>query len=252
MTIVFSGGSEGFLVMANDSAVEKSFSDGHVEYETGGKAYCCDGIGVVTMWGARDGNRLISHLQSLNLKKETHSVEDLAHAVLRYLTEIYAPEAGDGLADTGYHVGGFTPEGKVRLYHIFWNAHGSGNARTNWGAYTKELHHPPPGTVGFLYNGRPDIVSTLIQTLINEINQGKELRFPFNPSGICRLAHFVLRVGSELTKQVAPTFLVHILSPTRRCIMVTVDPTFPSNDAVFANALAKAGLEQQSKQSGLD
>jgi hypothetical protein len=242
MTIVFSGGTDGFLVMANDSAVEKRFDDGRLEYETGGKAYCCDDVGVVTMWGARDGNRLISHLQSLNFRSDSQTVEDLAHAVHRYLTEVYAPHAGDGLEDTGYHVGGFMPDGKVRLFHIFWNAHGSGNARTNWGAYTLELHHPPPGTIGFLYNGRPDIVSSLMQTLITEINQGKELRFPLTPSGVCRLAHFVLRVGSELTKQVAPTFLVHVLSPSRRCIRVIVDPVTPSDDTVFAKALADAGL----------
>lgn len=208
MTIVFSGGTDKFLVMANDSAVEKWFGDGRLEYDTGRKAFCCDGVGVVTMWGARDGNRLTSHLESLDLNPDSHTVEDLAQAVHRYLTEMYAPHRGEGLEDTGYHVGGFTREGQVRLYHIFWNAHGSGNAISNWGAYTLELRHPPAGTVGFMYNGRPDIVSILIQTLIGEINQGKELRFPFTPTGICRLSHFVLRVGSELTRQVAPTFLL--------------------------------------------
>jgi hypothetical protein len=242
MTIVFSGGTDKFLVMANDSAVELQFGDGRFEYQAGRKAFCRDGVGVVTMWGARDGNRLISHLESLDLTPDSHTVEDLANAVHRYLTEIYAPHRGDGRDDTGYHVGGFTAGGQVRLYHIFWNAHGSGNARTNWGTYTLELHDPPPGTVGFLYNGRPDIVSSLIQTLIGEINQGKELRFPFTASGICRLAHFVLRVGSELTKQVAPTFLVHLLSPSRRCIPVVVDPAVPSDESVFAGAVAEAGL----------
>jgi hypothetical protein len=242
MTIVFSGGTDGFLVMANDSAVEKRFDDGRLEYETGGKAYCCDGVGVVTMWGARDGNRLISHLQSLTFRSDSHTVEDLAHAVHRYLTEDYSPHMGDGLDDTGYHVGGFTADGESRLFHIFWNARGSGNARTNWGAYTMELHHPPPGTIGFLYNGRADIVSSLMQTLIGEINQGKELRFPLTPAGVCRLAHFVLRVGCELTRQVSPTFLVHVLSPSRRCVRVIVDPVTPSDDGVFAKALADSGL----------
>jgi hypothetical protein len=242
MTIVFSGGTHSFLVMANDSAIERRFGDGHLEYDTGGKSFCLDGVGVVTMWGARDGNHLITHLHSLDLRPDQHSVEDLAYAVNRYLTETYAPHRGDGVEDTGYHVGGFTPEGQVRLYHIFWNAHRSGDAHAGVGAYTLEFHHPSAGSIGFLYNGRSDIVSSVVRTLINEINQGRELRFPMTPSGICRLAHFVLRVGAELTKQVSPTFLVHVLSPSKRCVRVEVDPVTPSDDQVFASALGQTGL----------
>lgn len=238
--MVFSGGTDSFLVMANDCAIEKRFSNGQVEYDTGGKAYCCDSVGVVTMWGGRDGNQLISHLQS-STRQSADTVEDLARGVHRYLTDVYAPHR-DGLEDTGYHVGGFTREGQVRLYQVSWNAQGSGNARTNLGAYTLELHHPPP-TPKFLYNGRPDIANSLIQTLITEINQGREMRFPLTPVGICRLAHFVLRAGCELTRQVAPPFLVHVLSPSRRCIqMSVVDPLNPSDDAAFAGILSEAGI----------
>ena len=138
MTIVSSGGTDRLLVMASDSAIEKRFDDGRLEYETGGKAYRCDGIGVVTMWGTRDGNRLISHLQSLHYRSDSHTVEDLAHAVHRYHTRDYSPHTAGGRDDTGYHIGRFTHDGKARLLDIFWNAHGSGNARTSWGAYTLE------------------------------------------------------------------------------------------------------------------
>jgi hypothetical protein len=170
MTIVFSGGTDRYLVLANDSAVVNEFADGHVEYTTGRKFFALDGVGVVTMWGARDGNRLIAHLESLPLSSTTHSVDDLAHAVHRYLTETYAPHT-EAIGDTGYHVGGFTKDEQVRLYHIYWNVAGSGNARTNWGAYTYELHHPPPQTIGFMYNGRHDVVSKLMQCLVEEMNE---------------------------------------------------------------------------------
>ena len=130
----------------------------------------------------------------------------------------------------------------VRLYHVFWNVAGSGNASTNHGAYTLELHHPPAGTIGFLYNGRHDVVSKLMQTLVAEMREGKETNFPLSPAGVCRLAHFVLRAASELTKEVAPTFLVHVLGRNRRCTTVEVHPELPSTDLVFAQALQAAGL----------
>ncbi len=241
MTIVFSGGTDTYLILANDSAVVHEFSDGHTEYTTGRKFFAQDGIGVVTMWGARDGNRLISHLDALALSPASHDIEDLAHAVLRYLTENYAPHK-DGIGDTGYHVGGFTRDGKCRLYHIFWNVAGSGNAQTNWGAYTMEHHHLPPGAIGFLYNGRHDVVSRLMQCLVEEMNQGKPTSFSFTATGICRLAHFVLRASSELTREVAPAFLVHILSPDRRYITHQLDPVAPSTDDTFAPILKECGL----------
>jgi len=241
MTIVFSGGTDGYLVLANDSAVVHEFSDGHFEYTSGRKYFAKNGVGVVTMWGARDGNKLVSHLDNLALERATHDVEDLAHSVLRYLTEDYAPHK-DGIGDTGYHVGGFTRNGECRLFHIFWNVAGSGNARTNWGAYTMEHHHLPAETVGFLYNGRHEVVSRIMQCLVDEMNRGKKTNFPFTPSGICRLAHFVLRAGAELTSEVAPTFLVHILASNRDCITHTLDPVVPSTDNTFMPLLKKCGL----------
>jgi hypothetical protein len=110
------------------------------------------------------------------------------------------------------------------------------------GAYTLEIHHPPSGVTGFLYNGRHDVVSKLMQSLVDEMNQHKPTSFPFTPSGVCRLAHFVLRVSSEITSEVAPTFLVHVLGRNRRCITVLVDPVTPSTDDVFKIALQQAAL----------
>jgi hypothetical protein len=243
MTIVFSGGSDKYLVMANDSAVARDFASGHVEFEKGRKCFALDGVGVVTMWGDRSGNHLIKHLESRATKAPLHDVEDLAQTVHRYLTETYAPHTGD-IADTGYHVGGFTLAGEMRLYHIYWNAPGSGNAPKDSGVYTFEPHHLAPNMMGFMYNGRHDIASRFMQTLIEEVNRGgNRTNFPWTPSGVCRLAHFILRASSEISKDVAPPFVIHVLSPSRRCIRVPVDEVIPSTDLVFAEALRQAGIE---------
>jgi len=42
-----------------------------MEYTTGKKFFALDDVGVVTMWGAGDGNRLIAHLEGLGLTPET-------------------------------------------------------------------------------------------------------------------------------------------------------------------------------------
>lgn len=91
MTMVFSAACNNFIVMANDCAVVNDFEDGHVEYGTGRKFFARDGVGCVTMWGARDGNNLFWHLSSLGLDPNQHSVEDLVYFVNRYLIEDYAP-----------------------------------------------------------------------------------------------------------------------------------------------------------------
>ena len=245
--MVFSGGTDKFLIMGNDSSVESWFDDGHREYTTGGKAFCRDGVGVVTLWGARNGNTLIQHLNSLGEASAPHSVEDLARAVHHYLVNHYQPHDPEGaVQDTGYHVGGFTADRQVRLYQIAWNEAGSGVARGTKGAYILQLHHPAPSGT-FLFNGRHDIANSLISTLINENREQRELMFPLTPSGVCRLTHFVLRVCAELTRQVSPPFTIHVLSPSRRCIPVQVDQPYPVDDAFFSAALATAGLVSQSE-----
>jgi len=241
VTIVFTFASPAFIVMANDSAVTKTFSDSPPEYSAGRKHFASDGVGVVTMWGARDGNRLVATLTDERILAETHTVESLAHRVQRYLIETYEPHDGPR-DDTGYHVGGYMPDGTPRLFHIFWNAHGSGNAASNWGAYTFEIHTPPANVAGFLYNGRHDIVNAVIQPFIAELNRSGSSAFPMTPIGMCRLAHFVLRVGAELTPEVAPPFWIHVLSPKRRCISERADSLSPLGNDYFSSQVTSAGL----------
>ncbi len=246
MTMVFSAAYNKFIVMANDCAVVKDFTDGHVEYETGRKFFACDGVGCVTMWGARDGNNLIKYLSSVDLSPDRHSVEDLAHFVNRYLVEEYAPHDGN-IGDTGFHVGGFSRNGEARLYHVFWNVAGSAAAADNRGTYSLQHHHPLQ-ELRFLYNGRNDLVNAVLGALLREVNARKRVQFPFTPSGMLRFAHFSLRFGAELTPEVAPPFVLHILAPNRKLTTQRFDGLSPLIDADLVPTLQSVGLMANTAQ----
>ena len=228
--------------MANDCAVVQDFADGHREYSTGRKFFLADGIGCVTMWGARDGNKLVSYLSSLTLTPTSHTVDDLIRQVNRFLIEQYAPHEVP-LSDIGFHVGGFTSDGQPRLCHIFWNVPGSSAAVGTEGTYTFQFHHPSlPLQIKFLYNGRNELVSAVIGSLITELNKNSQTKFPFTPVGMCRLSHFILRFGAELTPEVSPPFLVHLLSPNRKCVTKRVDEFGPVQDEYFRKEANLVGL----------
>ncbi len=239
MTMVFSIAFPDFIVMANDCAVVKDFADGSAEYDTGRKFFACDGVGCVTMWGARDGNNLIAHLTSLGLTGDKHSVEDLAFLVNRYLVEDYAPHRYS-LADTGFHIGGFSALGEPRLYHAFWNVPGSAAGEGTKGSYTLQQHHPVP-ELRFLYNGRNDLVNAVLGALINEISAGKPVKFPFNAPGMLKFAQFVLRFGAELTPEVSPPFMFHLLTPNRKWVMRSAHDLGPLSDDEIASMVRDAG-----------
>lgn len=248
MTMVFSTACNDFIVMANDCAVVKDFADGHVEYETGRKFFACDGVGCVTMWGARDGNNLIKYLSSVSLNSDRHCVEDLVHFVNRYLIEEYEPHS-DNIGDTGFHVGGFSRNGEPRLYHVFWNVASSAAAADNRGTYSLQHHHPSQD-LRFLYNGRNDLVNAVLGALLREVNAGKHVRFPFTASGMLRFAHFSLRFGAELTPEVGPPFVFHILAPNRKVVMQRFDVLSPLNDADLVPILQSVGLRGGDAGSG--
>ena len=242
MTMVFSVASMNFIVMANDSAVVYDFDDGHREYDTGRKFFVADQVGCVTMWGARDGNQLVQHLSSLQLNPTRDSVETLAHHVNRYLTEQYAPHEGP-LGDTGFHVGGFTKDGVPLLNHIFWNVPDSAQGTNTRGAYSLQYHQPiHENEIRFLYNGRNDLASTIINHFIRELNEKAETKFPSTAVGMCRLAHFILRFGYELTPEVGPPFFLHVIAPDRRCLTIQVDMLCPVEDEYFKDKMASLKL----------
>src|SRR5215203_5890685 len=79
--------SDRLIVMTADSAVTLDFED-HREYDTGTKAYPFNGIGCVTAWGERTGNRIGEFLKlRQKISSVTHSIDDLANLVNQYLTK---------------------------------------------------------------------------------------------------------------------------------------------------------------------
>ena len=196
-------------------------------------------IDLLTMWRARDGNNLVTHLTSLGLAGNTHTVEDLAFLVNRYLLDDYAPHR-HSFADTGFHIGGFSSLGEPRLYHTFWNVPGSAAGEGTKGTYTLQQQHPIP-EVRFLYNGRNDLVNTVLGALINEIRAGKPVKFPFDALGMLKFAQFVLRFGAELTPEVSPPFVFHLLTPNRKVVMRSAQGLNPLSDAELASMVGDAG-----------
>ena len=227
--------------MANDTAVTNRFADGHMEYESGRKHFTCDGVGCVTMWGGRDGNNLAAHLQQ-SVDSHKHTIEDLAHLTNRYLVEDYRPHETE-MDDCGYHVGGFTSAGEPRLYHIFWNLPGSPAARDNQGAYSFQHHHPSALETRFLFNGRNDLLQYVLWPILNEIDQGQSGRFRPDLEGRVRAAHFALRFGAEITREVSPPFLLHLINRRGKVVSRHFAALVPITDAEVIDLVAEAGLD---------
>jgi hypothetical protein len=235
MTIVVSVGLPSFVVMANDSAILREFENGRREYVTGKKWWAKPGIGVVTMWGARDGNTLISHLEKRSLERGTHFVDDLAEAVLNYLVTDFSP-AKHAIGDTGYHIGGFDRDGHARLFHAFWNTEGSPGAFESLGAYSLQDQSPTTNVARFIYNGRNDLADKVISGLIAELRRGAPVRFGRTPPEIARLCHFILRFAAELTPEVGPPFCIHLLSPNGEIARECLDTESPLRIGHFEDA----------------
>jgi len=238
MTMLFSSATERLIVMTADSAVALDF-ESHREYTTGRKSYRFPGIGVVTTWGSQDGNNVGQYLDKKGLSSERHSVIDLADLVHEYLTQDYQPRER-GLGDVGFHVGGFGPQGKPRLFHVFWGCDRP-NPLDSPPKYEKYDHSPQPSKIQLLYNGRNDLADIVVQKLISEIKTGAALRFDLkNPIDQARLGDFVARFAAELTPEVGPPFLTVLILPDN-----SVD--YVRNDAFCP--LAAEGLEKKLRRN---
>lgn len=211
MTVLLTVAYKDFVIVANDSATTRTFPDG-VEFDTDRKWYVEDGVGCVTWWGERVGNKVLTHLREQSSKGALNGVYELSREVNRFLVEEYAPHEA-GLGDTGYHVAGFTPEREVRLYHIFYNTQGSPGAFESRGAYNLQDQSPEPGKLTFLYNGRNDLVHPLVMGLLDGYKLGQFSQFPLSLDGLHRFAHFVLAFVSALTPEVSPPFQMHTIWP---------------------------------------
>jgi hypothetical protein len=248
MTIVFSGALSNFIVMVSDSAVALDFEKSPREYTTGPKSYCLPGVGCVTTWGARDLNQVGSFLDRQRISSEDYSVSDLADLVYQYLTEEYRP-CELGLNDMGYHMAGFDSNGHAHLYHVFWGFDRPKPPSQKQQKYEKYEHILPPEKNVLLYNGRNDLADMMVHALLGEVDRGGDIRFDLaTPSGLVYLGDFVARFAAELTPEVGPPFLVHLIS-WRNEISRIVNRSFcPIDRDEVTNKLKTLGYKVQTNQ----
>lgn len=224
MTMVVTAISPDAIVMANDCAVVNTFSDGREEFTSGRKHLAIEDVGCITMWGARDGNPLLSRLQSV-----THdfpsSIDGLAQEVNRLLIDNYQPHTGP-LDDTGYHVAGYDADGNPHVYHVFWNVRRNYQPSDQLGEYAFQHFIPRPGFV--LFNGRNDLVNIVLEAIRCEISRNTRTRLRLDStSSLLQFAHFCLRFGNEITQDVAPPFIFHVLRPGKQLTMITIQDISP-------------------------
>jgi hypothetical protein len=215
MTVIISFPHPKMIIMAADSkrkldVTRRDFDlrplEEHVEYDDMTKVFPVPGIGCVTLWGyvnyAEEGfpaylEKNISHIQN---------IEDLRHLVETYLRhDLQADDPGE---EIGFHVGGFTPHGEPRLYHIFY-----GRDRPSSEGEIPDFHSYPSHDRLALYNGRNDFVSPIMNLLTSLQTQvGISV---FNDDSVQRiiLADFLTRYISSLTLDVGGEIHTMLIRP---------------------------------------
>lgn len=207
MTIVFTAMRSHVIVTACDSAIREEVG-GDAAYSRGKKSFVLEGIGVVTAWGAREGNSISRFMQDLRDHGKLRQVDQLADDVDRYLQTEYSPHER-GADDTGFDVTGFL-DGVPRFYGLSWHA-----ARKEGfpGTYGRVVSSPGPGMY-MNYSGREDLAEALVQALTKQESLGQAPPFSLkSPRGLLTLAHLVLRFARELTFDVGPPYVANVISP---------------------------------------
>lgn len=248
MTIVFSAVSPDLIVMTVDSAVALDFKD-HREYETGQKSYFFRGVGCVTTWGARDHNRIGDFLDRQEVPPNSYTVHDLADLVLQYLKEEYRPHELN-LVDVGYHIAGFDRENCACLYHVFWGFDRPKPPEQVCQDYKMYNHTPPPGEIGFLYNGRNDLAHVVVSTLLDQIRAGNVTRFDLTtPVRFACFGDFVTRFAAELTPEVGPPFITYLISPRNEAVWIKNDTFCPISGDKVLQELKNLGYEVETNSN---
>lgn len=203
MTLVITIGSPAGVVMAADTAVRFDFADVR-EYGSGRKLWHIPNVGFVSTWGARDANNIGQFLRDHWSDPGTRGVEDLARSVNTYLVTEYRPEEM-GAQDVGFHIAGLYPDRQPAMFHAYFNTARDAISR---GHYDFQHIGPRAGTQ-FLFNGRNDLAHPLIEALINEAHYGADPQFRGESiAELAHLAHFVLRVATEITPSVGAPYII--------------------------------------------
>lgn len=236
MTIIFSAAAPSLIVMTVDSAVTLDCS-GRREYITGRKAYLLPGVGCVATWGARDGNQIGRFLEKHEIISTNYSVERLASLVFKYLTEEYCPRDRN-LDDVGYHVAGFDRNGRARLFHVFYGFDRPRTSEQKEQEYKICDHSPAIGTASFVYNGRNDLAEIMVHTLLEQIQRSVPTHFDLTkPEGLISFGDFITRFAGELTPEVGPPFLTHVISSQNETVRLMNDGFCPLDLTEVRNKL---------------
>ena len=239
MTIVLSIAGQDHIVMAADSAVMLDFGESR-EYEQGRKTYMYPGVGCVSTWGSREANQVGRYLSQELGNLDTPSVEHLAELTFTYLTQEYRPD-DIGLDNVGYHIGGFDSDQAPRLFHVFYGFDRPRPPDQIERKYGKYDHSPGPDGMFFLYNGRNDLAFLTINTFLREVSKGADTVLDMSEIiDRVMLADLVLRFASEITPQVAPPFITHVISPRNTSVIVRNDELIPLDRDLISELMASA------------
>jgi len=240
MTIIFTGITSDFITMTVDSAVKQDFGDRR-EYETGEKIYKFPGVGFVATWGERTGNDIHEFLIK-EISRGKHTVYDLADFVEKHLKELHEPDK-NGFGEVGYHVAGFDRENKACLYHIFYGRDLPRSKEQDNPEYKRNDQSPKHNERGLFYNGRSDIATTVVHSLLNEIYSGKDTKFDLNsPFGMVYLGDLIVRFASELTKEVGPPFSTTLITKNNNFEVINNEKMCPIDIEILKEKLEKLGF----------
>lgn len=260
MTIAFCGAYAPLIVMTVDSVETLDFEGERAYKSEVRKAYPFPGVGCVTTWGSREGNRIEEYLSKQNISPNTHSVDDLANTVFNYLIGEYKPHESNR-DDVGYHVAGFDRNGAARLYHVVYGIQRPGPMNQSQAYYPPVDHSPPTdGGIQFLYNGRNDLADSLIQPLLAEISKDAEARrrdptytgkvsrfYSLTPERLAYLGDLVARFAAEITNEVGPPFYTFLISPHNQIRWVKNVSTCPINPDEVSRILKEFGYSDHGR-----
>lgn len=230
--------------MTVDSAVTLHFPDKR-EYSTGRKAYLYPEVGCVATWGARDGNQIGRFLEQHKINSGSHSVEELRSLVYQYLTDEYRPHDCN-LDDVGYHIAGFDRHGRARLFHVFYGFDRPRRPEQEKREYQTLDHSPNPASATLLYNGRNDLAEIMVLSLLDQIKMNAPTRFDLTTTnGLVRLGDFIARFAGELTPEVGPPFLIHLISPRNEARKIRNHNLCPLDSTEIQKNLEELGISAQ-------
>jgi len=248
MSVVFSVVGARCIVMSASASTDIS-GQPQAKASTA-RAYVCEGVGCVTIWGAPEGDSLVTVLRGKELVPFNCSIYQLSDLVFDYLVDELQP-AERGLGEVGYHVGGYDDKGEPFLSCIFWGLDRHSTEPQNGPEYTKQDHSPQPDARTILYDGRNDLVWIAISTFLGQLQRGMPVRHDLDSvAGTAWLADFVCRFAAEVTPEVCPPIATHILWPNRASMQVNNSSLAALDPNEISKSIVDHGLDTRSYCQG--